>query len=140
MKETEELLRKGGITPTPVRILVCKCLQESLMPLSLSEIEMKLESVDKSTVSRTLSTFKKQHIVHSFNDGSGSVKYELCKSHDHEIYNDVHVHFRCEKCCVTRCLAEIPIPKVELPKEFEIHELSYVITGICSECSKQKKD
>ncbi|MCH5235901.1 MAG: transcriptional repressor [Muribaculaceae bacterium] len=134
--EIEGILIKEGINPTPVRILVYKCLQEIEYPISLSEIEERLDSVDKSTISRTLTVFKNNHLVHSFNDGSGSVKYEICHSHDHEHLDDTHVHFRCEKCGSTICLTSVKIPKVELPTGFESKEISYIITGICSSCNR----
>ena len=128
-------LEQNGIMPTPVRILVFKCLENASSPLSLTDIETIIESVDKSTVSRTLTTFKEHHIVHSFNDGSGSVKYELCKS-PHNYDEDLHVHFRCEKCGKTLCLSSIKIPDVILPPGFEMHSSNFVISGICDLCNQ----
>ncbi|MCH5224237.1 MAG: transcriptional repressor, partial [Muribaculaceae bacterium] len=61
-----ELLINAGVTPTPVRILVYRFLNQSKSPASLADIESALESVDKSTVSRTLNTFRKHHLVHAF--------------------------------------------------------------------------
>lgn len=135
MEESDKILKEAGITPTAVRILVYRCLLTSLSPLSLSDLEVRLESVDKSTISRTLSLFRKYHLVHSFNDGSGSVKYELCKSTSKQEHDDMHVHFRCEKCGETFCLSEIKVPQVELPEGFEAHGFNYVISGICNNCS-----
>lgn len=135
-EEVENILKKVGINPTPVRILVYKCLMDNSVPASLSEIEHILDTVDKSTISRTLSLFKQHHLLHSFNDGSGSVKYELCLSHDHENHDDSHVHFRCEKCGTTICLTSINVPKVELPQGYKSHETSYIISGICSSCNR----
>lgn len=137
MKDIEDNLQHSGITPTPVRILVYRCLKKASSPLSLSDIETKLDSVDKSTISRTLSTFREHHLLHSFNDGSGSMKYELCNSHNEGLHDDMHVHFRCEKCGVTTCLTSIGIPQVTLPEGYQAHEISYIISGLCSTCSKQ---
>lgn len=134
MKDVTEVLKEGGVNPTPVRILVYKCLRDSLVPLSLTEMETRLESVDKSTISRTLSVFREQNLVYSFNDGSGSVKYELTHPLEEEGENDLHVHFRCEKCGVTVCLSSIKIPEVKLPEGFIKKEANYVITGICDKC------
>ena len=136
MNEIEKFLKEKGITPTPVRILLYNSLKNSLSPVSLTELEISLESIDKSTISRTLNTFKSHHLIHSFSDGSGSVKYELCLSEQHEKDNDQHVHFRCEKCGKTICFSDIKIPKVELPENYKIHECNYIISGICCECSK----
>ena len=133
VSKIKEKLVNRNITPTPVRILVYRKLLESEMPLSLSDLETRLESVDKSSISRTLNLFRNYHLVHSFNDGSGSVKYEICMS-DEAIHDDMHVHFHCEKCGSTFCLNEIKIPEVILPKDFHAKELSYIIKGICAEC------
>lgn len=133
MNEIKEILRGKGISPTPVRILVYRCLRESSSPKSLSDLEIALESVDKSTISRTLSLFRENRLLHCFNDGSGSVKYELCKgSHTEE--DDSHVHFRCEKCGETICLKTLSVPHVILPEGYEAHESNFIITGICSRC------
>ena len=132
----EEILASRGVMPTPVRKLVYRCLENSEFPLSLSDLESMLDTVDKSTISRTLSTFKDHQILHSFTDGSGSVKYELCFSQGEKLHDDLHVHFRCKKCGHTNCLPEISIPIVKLPIGYIVNEVSYIITGICNECSR----
>ena len=136
MLPIEDILKQVGIAPTPTRKLVYRCLMESQAPKSLAEIETELESVDKSTISRTLSILRKHHLLHSLNDGSGSVKYELCHSLDHENQDDTHVHFRCEKCGTTICLTSINVPYVELPEGFIPNEINYIITGICGHCNR----
>lgn len=136
MKTIEMILKDSGITVTPVRILVYRRLQTSEGPMSLSDLETDLESVDKSTISRTLAVFKDKHLIHSFNDGSGSVKYEICNSGDLERDNDRHVHFRCNECGATYCLQELKVPEVSLPEGFIGKEINYVVTGICARCGK----
>lgn len=139
MKEIEEMLAASGIAPTPVRKLVYRCFENSVGPLSLSDLETLLDSVDKSTISRTLNTFREHDLLHSFTDGSSSVKYELCHSKNHGEHDDQHVHFRCEKCGETKCLQDVKIPDVMLPDGFLRHEVTYVITGICDACSKTNR-
>lgn len=134
MKETEAFLEKMGITPTPVRKLVYHCLKNSGGALSLSDLEERLNTIDKSTISRTLNLFKEKHLLHSFNDGSGSMKYEVCTSHgDH--HDDLHVHFRCLECGETICLLGLEVPVVELPSGYRVKEVSYVVTGVCAKCA-----
>lgn len=136
MQEVADTLKKAGISPTPGRILVYKSLCSASSPMSLSDLELELESVDKSTISRTLSLFREKHIVHGFNDGSGAFKYEICRRGDEELHDDTHVHFHCKKCGETFCLKTIGIPEVELPEDFIVHDYNYIITGICKECHK----
>lgn len=134
MTASDNQLKIAGITPTPVRILVFRCLQQATGPLSLSDLENNLESVDKSTISRTLNIFKDHHLIHSFNDGSGSTKYELCHSSRGDGHDDLHVHFRCERCGQTICLQDIVIPEISLPEGFISHDVSYLVKGICKNC------
>lgn len=137
MKQIAEFLDNAGITPTPVRVLVYRCLKDSESPLSLADIENSLITVDKSTVSRTLTILKKHDLVHAFNDGSGSVKYEICKRvHSHH-HDDFHVHFHCEICGKTLCLNDVAIPSVKLPEGYEVRDANYVITGCCSDCANK---
>lgn len=135
MIEVEKILQDCGVSPTPVRKLVYKCLIDADRPLSLADIETLLDSVDKSTISRTLLTFKKNMLLHAFNDGSGSTKYEVCKDHaDHDTDSDRHVHFRCEKCGTTICFTSIPVPKVDLPPDFLVKDINYLVSGLCNNC------
>ena len=127
------IFENAGITPTPVRILVYKCLEVSENPLSLTEIENTLESVDKSSISRTLSLFRKHNLIHAFNDGSGSMKYEIFSDNLH--HGMFHVHFRCQICGATICLNDIAIPEVRLPEGFQAKEINYIVTGICADCA-----
>ena len=130
----ETILKEAGISPTPVRILVYRTLMNSDTPLSLSEIETLLQTVDKSSVSRSLSIFRENHLVHAFNDGSSSLKYECCSSPD-SFTEDQHVHFHCENCGKTDCFSFIKIPEVELPSGYVGKSLNYVVSGLCDKCA-----
>ena len=128
----EELLEHHGVKPTANRLLVARALQESRRPLSLMELEEKLETVDKSAVFRTLVTFRDAHLVHML-DGD-PVRYELCHSHHEDLDDDLHVHFYCFKCHKTYCLDDTPIPPVKAPEGYAVQEASYLLKGVCPEC------
>jgi Fur family ferric uptake transcriptional regulator len=128
----EELLEHHGVKPTANRLLVARALQESRRPLSLMELEEKLETVDKSAVFRTLVTFRDAHLVHML-DGD-PVRYELCHSHHEDLDDDLHVHFYCLKCHKTYCLDDTPIPPVKAPEGYAVQEASYLLKGLCPEC------
>ena len=87
--------------------------------MSLTELEYKILSIDKSGVCRALTLFRDHHLVHVIEDGSGGVRYEICNSHDHDADDDQHLHFYCERCRRTYCLNEMPVPSVQLPDGFE---------------------
>ena len=130
----EHLLEEHGVKPTPNRILVAKALAEAGRPLSLMELEARLETIDKSNVFRTLTAFREAHLVHVLEDAGDGVRYELCHSHHEEHDDDIHVHFYCTKCHRTYCLEDTPVPPVQVPEGYAPDSISYLIKGICPDC------
>ena len=134
--ECEALLASHDIKPTANRIVVAKTLAAAERPMSLTELEYKILSIDKSGVFRALTLFREHHLVHVIEDGGDGVRYELCHSHDgHAEDDDQHVHFYCERCHRTFCLTDMPIPTVSLPAGYELHDINYMAKGLCPECS-----
>lgn len=129
-------MEECGIRPTPVRMLVAGTLCEADAPLSLLDIETRLDTAPKSTIFRALTLFEQHHIVHSIEDGSGSLKYEYCNCSDNHTHNEMHTHFYCERCRRTYCLKETQVPDVELPQGFTMHRANYIIKGICAKCKE----
>lgn len=134
MTATESILSESGIRPTSNRILVLKELLDSTRPLSLSELEKNIHTLDKSSIFRTLSTFLEHHLIHPIEDGRGIVRYEICHGKNSCTVNDMHVHFYCESCHNVYCFEDIPTPIVSLPHGFSIHTLNYMLKGICPKC------
>lgn len=131
-----ERLESHGVRPTAVRLLVLATICSSSHPLSSLEIETLLETVDRSTVTRSLALFSEKGLVHVINDGTGSAKYEACPSPSGHSASDMHVHFHCRKCGKTYCLAGTTIPAVKLPEGYEAEDADYIIAGLCPRCSK----
>ncbi len=130
----EKLLEQHGVKATPNRVLVARELAAAGRPLSLMELESLLETIDKSSIFRTLAVFKEAHLVHALEDTGDGVRYELCHaSGEHD--DDLHVHFHCTVCHKTYCLHDVPIPPVEVPNGYKIQSSSYLIHGICPDCS-----
>ena len=131
----EEILLEHGVRPTANRIVVVKALADAERPLSLSELEYKIMSIDKSGVFRALTLFREHHLVHVIEDGGDGVRYELCHSrNDHEHDDDQHPHFYCERCQQTYCLEGVALPEIRLPEGFEPHTTNYLIKGLCPHC------
>ena len=106
--------------------------------MSLSELEYKILSSDKSGVFRALTLFREHHLVHVIEDGGDGVRYELCLSQDgHEHDDDQHVHFYCERCHRTFCLTDTPIPPIQLPTGYRLTSINYIAKGLCPECSRK---
>lgn len=131
----EEKLQRAGVRPTAVRLLIYRLMLKASHPLSSLDIETILETVDRSTISRTLTIFIEHDLIHPIDDGSGSVKYDACLSaHGHTV-SDMHVHFRCVVCGKTFCLPSTAVPPVNLPDGYVMESVNYVITGKCPSCS-----
>lgn len=130
------LMEHHGVKPTANRILIAGALSRAGRPMSMGELEDTLETVDKSVISRTLSLFREQHLVHVIEDGGDGVRYELCHSHHDDHDDDTHVHFHCESCGRTFCLEDIPVPEVSVPDGFKASSVNYMIKGICPDCSR----
>lgn len=129
-----EVLEKKGVRVTAIRILVMEALLASSRPMSLSDLETVLDTVDKSSIFRTLEVFEKHHAVHSIDDGTGSIKFEVCEGGTDCTVSDMHTHFYCEKCHRTYCLKDINVPVVNLPEGFEMHSVNYIVKGLCPGC------
>lgn len=130
-----QYLEQKGVKPTANRILVVRALKEASHPCSLTMLTSNLKTIDKSNVYRTLCMFLEKDVVHSIDDGSGSIKYELCPSPGHSM-SDMHAHFYCTMCGNIFCLQTgIPPCQAELPKGFIAQSSNYVIKGVCNKCS-----
>ncbi|WP_080905882.1 Fur family transcriptional regulator [Parabacteroides sp. Marseille-P3160] len=131
-----ERLKAREIKPTAIRLLIFKAMANQEEAFSLSSLEDLLDTVDKSTLSRTITLFHKKKLIHSIDDGSGSIKYSVCSPGCNCSINDLHIHFTCTKCKRTFCLTHIAIPKVQLPPGFVVQNENFVMKGLCNLCSK----
>ena len=128
------------IKPTAMRLLILRTMMRGNEAVSMADIERYLPTVDKSTISRTLSLFLFHRLIHCIDDGSGSVKYAVCDDDCDCSVEDEHTHFYCEECHRTFCLNHIHVPVVTLPDGFSLNSINYVLKGLCPECAdKQRK-
>ena len=131
--EAVEIMAKHGIKPTANRITIVRTLHREGNPMSLSDLEDRMVTIDKSSISRTLTLFRESHLVHSIDNGIATL-YELCLAVVGED-TDTHVHFYCERCHRTYCMENTPIPHVCLPDGFSMVSASFIIKGICPDCA-----
>ncbi|EFA45125.1 hypothetical protein HMPREF0645_0458 [Hallella bergensis DSM 17361] len=132
-----KMLEKHGIRPTSNRIVVLKALAAAMNPSSISDLENKIVTIDKSGIFRSLMLFREHRLVHVLEDGDGGVKYELCLSHDEDEDEDMHVHFYCEQCHRLFCLHDMPVPQVDLPEGYSMTTVNYVVKGTCPQCAER---
>lgn len=134
-KKCLDLLAQREIQPTAIRILVLQAMMKAQQSVSLLDLENMLDTVDKSSIFRTITLFLSHHLVHSIDDGTGSFKYAVCSSSCSCDVNDLHTHFHCERCNKTFCFTNIPTPVVNLPEGFTLSSINYVLKGVCPECT-----
>ncbi|SEL97775.1 Fur family transcriptional regulator, ferric uptake regulator [bacterium A37T11] len=131
----EQTLLDRHIQPTAMRLLVLEELQKLQVAVSLNELEANFDRADRITLYRTLKTFQKNKLVHSIDDGTGSVKYALCSDQCECRPEEQHAHFHCNKCDLTICLNDFHLQRASLPKHFVMQEMNLVIKGLCDHCS-----
>ncbi len=136
-ESAEHLLLSAGVKPTSNRILVLREVMCSQHPVSLIELQERIGTIEKSSISRVLSLLLSSHIIHGFEDGRGIVNYELCHGHDNQSRKETHVHFYCERCRKVYCFNTINTPLVDIPSEYEVNSINYMLKGICIECKKK---
>lgn len=137
--EIDALLLRKGIKPTSNRILVMKELIAATRPVSLADLETALDTLDKTSIFRVLELFAAKDIVHVIEDGSRSLKYELCHSDPHHTIDDQHVHFYCEQCMQTFCFENISVPMIDVPAGFRPRSVNYMLKGICPKCAAKER-
>ena len=128
-------LNLRDIKPTAIRLLVLRAMMEADRALSQPELEVLLQTVDKSTIFRTISLFLNHHLIHAIDDGSGSLKYAVCSDECTCSVSDQHVHFYCEGCHRAFCFRSQAVPVVQAPQGFVLHGVNYVLKGLCPACA-----
>ena len=131
-----EKLQQKNIRPTAMRQLVLKVMLTEKRAMSLSDLEEQFDNADKSTLFRTLRTFEDKRLIHSIDDGTGSLKYAICHDSCEVDHNDFHVHFFCLKCEQTYCLNDVMISSVNLPHGFKMEVINTIVKGVCVNCEK----
>lgn len=132
-----QMLSECGIRPTANRIVVAKALYSAGRPMSMTELEAQIATIDKSGVYRALTEFHKHHLIHSVDSVDGEARYEFCHSHHSDYDDDRHAHFYCEECRRTFCLDYAQIPPIAIPDGFVVTALSYTVKGLCPDCASK---
>lgn len=138
-KHIEEMFALRKIRPTAIRTMVLRAMIGHTSAFSLPDLEEELATVDKSTLSRTIRLFHEHHLIHSIDDGSGAVKYSVCRDDCQCALGDLHVHFHCNRCGNTYCMEHISIPNIALPEKFTLESVNFVMKGICAQCSDKSR-
>lgn len=135
MYNAANIIESKGIKATANRILVFRQLQQASHPMSIAEIEDSLVTMDKASIFRVLELFAKNDIIHAIEDGSRSLKYEICRGNGEHTTSDHHAHFYCEQCGELQCLDQISVPEMNLPARFKLRLVNLMLKGLCPKCN-----
>lgn len=135
-ENVEILLQARDIKPTAMRMLILKHMLVFSRAFKLSDLEAVMETVDKSTIFRTITLFHEKQLIHSIDDGSGAIKYSVCSSNCNCSISDTHAHFYCLHCYKTFCLDKVAVPDLKIPDNLVPISINLVIKGFCEECKK----
>jgi Fur family transcriptional regulator, ferric uptake regulator len=135
MDTVQEILVSRNVKPTAMRELVLKVLMNREAAINLYELENEFDKADRVTLYRTLKTFEEKKLIHAIDDGTGAIKYALCKAGCECGPLDLHVHFYCTKCNKTFCLEDVSVPTINLPDNFNVESTNMVVKGLCSGCA-----
>ncbi len=128
MKQTRNTIAKTEIL---------NVLNHSSVALSHSEIQAELNGLcDRVTIYRVLERLISEDEIHKVVNLDGTVKYAACHSCSSEkkhIHTHNHAHFSCEKCKEVTCLEDIE-PNFKIPKEYQVNEMNFTLSGICPNC------
>ncbi len=137
-EEYSHVLSEHNIRPTALRIMVYRTIEQFHDTFSLADVQDALETLDPSTIFRALTLFAENGVVHVIEDGSGSTKYCFCHCEGECSVESHHCHFYCESCHRTICFHNTRIPIIPCPEGFQMHDIEYLIKGICPECGGKK--
>ncbi|MCD8318243.1 MAG: transcriptional repressor [Paraprevotella sp.] len=124
-----------GIKPTAIRLLILRTMMDTNRALSQHDMEEILQTVDKSTIFRTITLFLEHHLIHEIDDGSGALKYAVCSDDCTCSVSEQHVHLYCENCHRAFCFRQQSVPVVEAPEGFVLLGVNYVLKGLCPACA-----
>ena len=133
----ENFLISKSIKPTPNRVLVVRELLRATHPISLGDLEKLLGySMDKASIFRVLELLSEKEVTHVIENGSRSLKYELCHAEGPHDASDQHPHFYCARCGTVYCLDDVTIPAITLPAGYQVKSTNFMFKGICPKCSE----
>lgn len=128
-----KILSSNNLNITQSRKEILNTLLSSEIALSEKEIRAGLNTEsDRATVYRTLKIFSEKDIIHTVVTNENITKYLIRKKPDN------HLHFRCIQCSKIICLTDVQMSSYNLPDGYVGINTSFVVSGLCDLCNKEK--
>jgi Fur family ferric uptake transcriptional regulator len=137
----EELLKRHRLSSTTIREDMLKVFIESRSPISMNELKEKMKrDCDRVTLYRNLKSFTKKGILHEVYLDKQESRFVLPENIlNPEMEYAEHLHFKCTKCDMVKCLTDQEIMDIALPEGFKMLEANFVVFGLCDNCNLNKQ-
>ena len=118
------------------KTIILEMITQSSAAMSHNEIQTVLEdSCNRVTIYRILDRLVEDGLLHKIVDTNGVSKFAACHQCSHkQIHAHNHVHFSCSVCHKVTCLEDL-IPAFEMPPNYTVTEMNFVVSGICAGCN-----
>jgi len=129
-------IKKHNLFLTNERLEIFAVLKSMKYPCTIAELIITLdETVDRSTVYRTIELFEKINIIKRVSNGW---KYKVELS---DVFSDHHHHMTCRNCDEVYSFHESPeftkqLQKLESKYGFRSESHSMELRGLCKNCNK----
>ena len=136
MEKTEisSLLNSRKLRSTKIRQDVLSLIKNSGRAVSQSKIQKFLGEFDRVTLYRTLNVLEDKGILHKAYTENNETYFAICTSNcSSQNHQHKHIHFKCEKCLVVKCVKPQKSIEIDLPN-FQINSLNVEVTGVCDNC------
>jgi Fur family transcriptional regulator, ferric uptake regulator len=121
------------VRTTNAKSSILELINSSKVALSQLEIQRIVNNLcDRVTIYRILDRLVLEDQIHRIVNLDGIVKYANCGNCSEKHHHN-HLHFSCENCKSVTCLENI-VPQFNLPIEYELREINFMVSGICPEC------
>lgn len=135
----EEIIRSAGHRVTPQRVLILDAVCEGGGHTTLGEVYARVrrvdQSIDRSTLYRTLKLFVDLGLVVSADTGDGETYYEIAKPHRHH-------HLVCRQCGTEQEIEHTLLQRMfdQMLQEygFKVDTDHLVLFGLCGECASKQ--
>ena len=118
---------------TTAKSVILDLIIKSDVALSHAEIQTLTDGIcDRVTIYRVLERLMNEDLIHKSVNLEGTIKYASC-SHCKEAHSHNHIHFSCQKCHLVTCLEDVE-PAFKMPKNYQINEVNFTLTGLCPNC------
>ncbi|MCY0871466.1 MAG: Fur family transcriptional regulator [Acidithiobacillus caldus] len=131
-------IRASGSRATRWRIRILQALLDAGKPVSHQELQESLrrdtgEVVDRVTLYRNLDWLLQKGLAHRITTDDRVWRFGVADDAAHP----PHPHFRCLRCGELLCLADMQLPRPELPQGYALRDVDMVVNGICPHCRVQ---